>query len=273
MPSPRASVPGCSRSQAKDRSGSSTSGSTAPSSAGVVTRASAVTARTARRVVLGLGAEQPRQLRVDLAGGGGRPAPCWNRHPRPGGQRQRQRRAVGPRDELRAAPGLAHATAGEQRIGVVGAERPQRHVEHDVVPAGAEPAGRRRMARGDDDERVRGQARQHVAAQMPVERGQALPGVEQHSGRRAVMAGARARSTSSASGASSRASTATRVDSPARRASSCSSALLPMPAGPCSRTTLTGGWWSSRPSRRASSADRPTKPAAPRGLVTVGSGA
>ena len=36
------------------------------------------------------------------------------------------------------------------------------------------------MARGDDDERVRGQARKHVAAQMAVERGQALPGVEQH---------------------------------------------------------------------------------------------
>jgi hypothetical protein len=109
-----------------------------------------------------------------------------------------------------------------------------------------------------------------MAAQVPVERGQALPGVEQHE--RAPRGDGRRESAVDLLGERRQLA---RLDGDERRLARTPRQLaqqraLADAARPCSRTTLTGGSWPSRPSSRASSADRPTKPATARRAVTAG---
>ena len=205
-PSPSGSALGCSHSQAKQRA-ASTSGSTAASSAGVVTRASAATARTARPSPSGSGVEQAPQQRVDHRGG------------RVGvGPRRDRDRASATSTSASGEP-PAHATAAARRPASSRRERraARRRRRRPAGSAGrssttwSQPA-LNQLRPGAWREAMTTSASAGRRGSMWRRRCPSSAARRSHessrtSGRRAVIAGASARSSSSASGASPRAST------------------------------------------------------------------
>ena len=75
-----------------------------------------------------------------------------------GGERERQRRAVGPRDQLLGERAVGEAVGLDEGQRRVGGHRVELELDAQPLPAVLEPAGLGRGAAGEDDDRVRGEA-------------------------------------------------------------------------------------------------------------------
>ena len=184
-----------------------------------------------------------------------------------------QRRAAAPGDDplaRRRRPRRRGRSSSARESGAGERRQPQR--EQGLLPAVLEPAGLGRRAPGDHAAASRRRAR----ARGPSAAARRAPRPARRC-RAATAPAARASAPAPRSAppgrgrCRARRSAAPRPGAaPARRPSSLSSALLPIPPGPCTKTTLAGWSGSRRPSRRDRSASRPTNRADSRRSNTTG---
>ena len=270
-PSPSGSALGWALNHENARSASQ-SGRTSASSEGLVTRASAATA-SARRASPSGWASSSRRSRASTTPAGASPGasagtpPASTASTRASGDPPAQAIVCDRRAGSSRPRAVSRASASDRARG----PRPSSATRFSQPPVNQPAPGARREAittRAEDGRRGSRFWRRWASSAESRSQESSI-----NNGRVDRSAGAIASSRASARGARSRASTviASMPRASPWRASSRSSALLPTPAGPWRRKTLTGEDSSSRLSRRANSSPRPTKRAASREAICVAS--